>query len=77
MRPNLPTSYTERRALFGPIRRGQWWVKQDTGLVIKIKNGAGDDCWRVHFPERNGGKASHLLKSRDIHRYYYPLKLKK
>lgn len=73
----LPNSYTERRALFGPIRRGQWWVKCDTGLLMQIKNSSSDNCWRCHFVGRHGGKASHLLKDRDIIKFYRPLNVGK
>lgn len=67
-------NWTIGREKYGKIRPGQMWKKRDIGRRMRVVHRNGDDCWTVCFESPAGGGnigvKSHILKQRDIYKYY-------
>lgn len=64
-----PRNWRIGREKYGQIRSGQFWKKIDTGRVMRICGKNVNDCWTVHYVA-GGRNSDHVLKMRDIYKYY-------
>lgn len=60
-------NWRSARDKYGALRAGQLWIKRDTRREMRIHSRDRDNCWRVCFAI---GTRSHVLKERDIFKYY-------